>query len=48
VTGRELDTVPDDHELARRLDEIGVVARVSPEQKIRIVRALRPGATSSR
>jgi P-type Ca2+ transporter type 2C len=40
VTGSELDAVPDDRELAERLDEIGVVARVSPEHKIRIVRAL--------
>ena len=40
VTGAALDRVPDDAELARRLDDIGVVARVSPEHKIRIVRAL--------
>jgi P-type Ca2+ transporter type 2C len=40
VTGSKLDAVPDDRELADRLDEIGVVARVSPEHKIRIVRAL--------
>jgi Ca2+-transporting ATPase len=40
VTGTELDRIPTDDELARRLDEIGVVARVSPEHKIRIVRAL--------
>jgi P-type Ca2+ transporter type 2C len=40
VTGSELDQIPDDGELARRLDEVGVVARVSPEHKIRIVRAL--------
>jgi P-type Ca2+ transporter type 2C len=40
VTGQELDAVADDAELARHLDEIGVVARVSPEHKIRIVRAL--------
>jgi P-type Ca2+ transporter type 2C len=39
VTGAELDRITDD-ELARRLDDIGVVARVSPEHKIRIVRAL--------
>ena len=32
--------MPDDADLARRLDDIGVVARVSPEHKIRIVRAL--------
>ena len=40
VTGAELDGISDDAELARRLDDIGVVARVSPEHKIRIVRAL--------
>jgi P-type Ca2+ transporter type 2C len=40
VTGQELDAVPDDAELARRLDGIGVVARVAPEHKIRIVRSL--------
>jgi P-type Ca2+ transporter type 2C len=40
VTGGALDRVPDDADLARRLDEVGVVARVSPEHKIRIVRAL--------
>ncbi|MBL3666203.1 cation-translocating P-type ATPase [Streptomyces sp. M2CJ-2] len=40
VTGAELDRVDDDAVLAGRLDEVGVVARVSPEHKIRIVRAL--------
>ena len=40
VTGTELDRITDDAELARRLDGVGVVARVSPEHKIRIVRAL--------
>jgi Ca2+-transporting ATPase len=40
VTGADLDAVPDDAELARQLDTIGVVARVSPTHKIRIVRAL--------
>jgi Ca2+-transporting ATPase len=40
VTGADLDRIPDDAELAHRLDNIGVVARVSPEHKIRIVRAL--------
>jgi Ca2+-transporting ATPase len=44
VTGADLDRIAgdsdDDSELARGLDEIGVVARVSPEHKIRIVRAL--------
>jgi Ca2+-transporting ATPase len=40
VTGAELDRIADDTALARRLDEVGVVARVSPAHKIRIVRAL--------
>lgn len=40
VTGAELDQIPDDAELARRLDDIGVIARVSPEHKLRIVGAL--------
>ncbi|WP_081240938.1 cation-translocating P-type ATPase [Streptomyces viridosporus] len=40
VTGDDLDRIPDDGELARRLDDTGVVARVSPAHKIRIVRAL--------
>ncbi|MFC4057656.1 cation-translocating P-type ATPase [Planomonospora corallina] len=40
VTGAELDRISDDAELARRLDEVGVIARVSPAHKIRIVRAL--------
>ena len=43
VTGADLDKVGDDSDLARRLDQIGVVARVSPEHKIRIVRALQAG-----
>ena len=40
VTGADLDRM-DDEELRRRLGDIGVVARVSPEHKVRIVRALR-------
>jgi Ca2+-transporting ATPase len=40
VTGADLDAIPDDAELARRLDGIGVVARVAPSHKIRIVEAL--------
>jgi Ca2+-transporting ATPase len=40
VTGADLDQISDDAALARRLDEVGVVARVSPAHKIRIVRAL--------
>ncbi|MFI6294713.1 cation-translocating P-type ATPase [Nonomuraea sp. NPDC050790] len=39
-TGAELDRITGDAELARRLDGIGVVARVSPEHKLRIVQAL--------
>ncbi|NUR83384.1 MAG: cation-translocating P-type ATPase, partial [Nonomuraea sp.] len=40
ATGDELDGIDGDAELARRLDDIGVVARVTPEHKLRIVRAL--------
>ncbi|MFF3868272.1 cation-translocating P-type ATPase [Micromonospora sp. NPDC001898] len=40
VSGADLDRIGDDAELARRLDDIGVIARVSPEHKIRIVRTL--------
>ena len=40
VSGTDLDQIDDDTELAGRLDAIGVVARVSPAHKIRIVRAL--------
>ncbi len=39
VTGAELDRLTDG-ELARRLDGVGVVARVSPAHKLRIVAAL--------
>ncbi|MEJ2310187.1 MAG: cation-translocating P-type ATPase [Gammaproteobacteria bacterium] len=39
LTGAELDKL-DDEELARRVREISVYARVSPEQKIDIVKAL--------
>ena len=39
VTGADLDRL-DDRELAGRLDDIGVIARVSPAHKIRIVTAL--------
>jgi Ca2+-transporting ATPase len=39
VSGRDLDAMDDD-ELARRIDAIGVCARVSPEHKVRVVRAL--------
>ncbi|GAB2867404.1 cation-translocating P-type ATPase [Nocardioides pacificus] len=39
VTGADLDRVPEE-ELGAWLDDVGVVARVSPEHKIRLVRAL--------
>jgi Ca2+-transporting ATPase len=39
VSGADLDQT-DDTDLARRLDDIGVIARVSPAHKIRIVKAL--------
>jgi Ca2+-transporting ATPase len=39
VTGADLDRMDDD-ELARRIDDISVFARVAPEHKIRLVAAL--------
>ena len=39
VTGAEIDLLDDD-ELATRIADIGVVARVSPEHKVRLVRVL--------
>jgi Ca2+-transporting ATPase len=39
ITGPELDHMPD-QELARRIREVSVFARVVPEQKLRIVNAL--------
>ncbi len=39
VTGRELEAMDDD-ELNRRIDDIAVFARVSPQHKLRIVSAL--------
>jgi Ca2+-transporting ATPase len=39
VTGNDLDLM-DDHELAERIDDITVFARVAPEHKIRLVAAL--------
>ncbi|MEY4230733.1 MAG: hypothetical protein RLZZ362_1582 [Actinomycetota bacterium] len=39
VTGADLDRMDDD-ELARRIDDIAVFARVAPEHKIRLVAAL--------
>ncbi|MEU5942298.1 cation-translocating P-type ATPase [Micromonospora sp. NPDC047548] len=40
VTGADLNRIDDDDDLARYLDGVGVIARVSPTHKIRIVRAL--------
>ena len=40
ISGHDLDQM-DDEELARRLDEIGVIGRVAPEHKVRIVQALK-------
>lgn len=40
IDGRELDGL-DDAELAERIDHLGVIARVSPQHKVRIVKALR-------
>ncbi len=40
ITGPELDRMPDD-ELAKRIREIQIFARVVPEQKLRIVNALK-------
>ncbi|MBY5161005.1 cation-translocating P-type ATPase [Salsipaludibacter albus] len=39
LTGAELDDL-DDAQLARRIGDVGVVARVSPEHKVRVVDAL--------
>jgi P-type Ca2+ transporter type 2C len=39
ITGRELGAMPDD-ELARRIRSVGVFARMVPEQKLQLVRAL--------
>ncbi|MGC9543495.1 hypothetical protein [Streptomyces sp. UG1] len=43
VTGTELDRMTEE-QLAARIDDIGVFARVAPEHKVGIVRALRWGA----
>ena len=40
VEGRELDAL-DDEQLVRKVAEVGVFARVAPEHKLRIVRALK-------
>jgi Ca2+-transporting ATPase len=39
LTGAEFSAIPDD-ELKRQLPEIGVIARVAPEDKVRLVRML--------
>jgi magnesium-transporting ATPase (P-type) len=44
LTGVELDDL-DDEALSERVDEVSVFARVSPEHKLRIVRAVRARAT---
>jgi P-type Ca2+ transporter type 2C len=44
MTGAEVDRL-DDEELARRAGGLGVLARVSPEHKIRMVQALRSDAS---
>ncbi|MCU1457893.1 MAG: calcium-translocating P-type ATPase, PMCA-type [Actinomycetia bacterium] len=40
IDGRGLDAL-DDGELADRIDDLGVIARVAPQHKVRIVKALR-------
>jgi P-type Ca2+ transporter type 2C len=45
VTGAELAAMSDD-ELAGRIAEVSIFARVVPEQKLRIVRALRAGGST--
>jgi Ca2+-transporting ATPase len=40
ITSAELDKL-DEQELAERIDELGVFTRTTPEQKVRIVRALK-------
>jgi Ca2+-transporting ATPase len=40
ITGPELDAMPDD-ELAARVNDVSIYARVSPLQKVKIVRALK-------
>jgi Ca2+-transporting ATPase len=40
ISGQDLDGLDDD-QLAERIDHVGVIARVSPQHKVRIVRALR-------
>jgi Ca2+-transporting ATPase len=40
ITGAELQTMPDD-ELARRISSVSVFARMVPEQKLQLIRALK-------
>ena len=47
ITGTEFAAMSDD-ELLAQLPSIGVIARVAPEDKIRLVRLLKRRATSSR
>ncbi len=48
MTGAEFAAL-DDEEAAEQVDEIGVIARVAPEHKVRLVEVLKAqAATSSR
>ena len=47
ITGAEFDAMSDE-EAAAQIDEIGVLARVTPENKVRLVDTLRRRARSSR
>ena len=47
ITGAEFAAMSDD-ELQRRLPDIGVVARVAPEDKVRLVDMLKSRVTSWR
>jgi P-type Ca2+ transporter type 2C len=47
VTGADLDAIDDD-ELAARIEDIGVCARVAPHHKVRIVTALQEPAAPPR
>ena len=45
ITGAEIDKIPDDDARVRTINEVSVYARVNPEHKLRIVKALqREGA----
>ena len=45
VTGTEFAAMSDDELLGAAADDIGVIARVAPEDKLRLVRLLKPAAT---